>query len=151
MQTYLPLISTSFIVISALFIAFGWYYIIKGRRETHKKLMLLGAFFALAFFIMYVTRIAVIGSSPFGGPDNLKTIYLVFLLFHIVLATTAGVFGIITLLHAFNERFAKHKRIGRVTATIWFITAITGVTVYLMIYVFYPSGETKPLLDAIFG
>jgi putative membrane protein len=147
----LPLLSTSFIVISAIFVALGWKQIIKGNRDTHQRLMLLGAFFALAFFIMYLTRTLVIGSTPFGGPDYLKIPYLIFLLTHIVLATTAAVFGIITLLHAFKSRFAKHKRIGRWTAVIWFITATSGVMVYLLLYIIYPSGETKSLLDAIFG
>ncbi|PZE19764.1 DUF420 domain-containing protein [Paenibacillus xerothermodurans] len=147
----LPTISTTFIVISAIFVALGWAQIMKGNRESHQKLMLWGAGFALAFFIVYMSRTVFVGNTTFGGPEELKLAYHVFLIFHIVLATTAAVFGIITLLHAFNKRFAKHKRIGRWTAVIWLLTAPTGVAVYVLLYVLYPGGETRPLIEAILG
>ena len=149
--TILPTISTSFIVISAIFVAFGWYHIAKGHRETHQKLMLWGAGFALAFFVIYMSRTLFVGNTTFGGPDSLKLAYHIFLFFHITLATVAAVFGIVTLLHAFNKRFAKHKKIGRVTAVIWLLTAPTGVVVYVLLYLLYPGGETKPVIDAILG
>lgn len=147
----LPTISTSFIVISAIFVGLGWIQIMKGNRLTHQRLMLWGAGFALAFFLIYASRTIFIGNTTFGGPESLKLAYHLFLFFHIFLATAAGVFGIITLLHAFNRRFAKHKKIGRWTAVMWLLTAPTGVVVYVLLYVMYPGGETKPMIDAILG
>ncbi|MEK8131159.1 DUF420 domain-containing protein [Paenibacillus filicis] len=147
----LPTISTSFIVISAIFVAFGWYHIVKRNRRTHEKLMLWGAAFALAFFLIYASRTIFVGNTSFGGPEELKLAYHLFLFFHITLATLAGVFGIVTLLHAFKQRWFKHKRIGRITAIMWLLTAPTGVVVYILLYVLYPGGETKPMIDAIFG
>ena len=81
----------------------------------------------------------------------MQTIYLIFLLFHIVLAMVAAVFGIVTLYLGFKERYVKHRRLGKVTAIIWFITAITGVTVYVLLYVLYPGGDSTGLFEAIFG
>ncbi|MFE5322655.1 DUF420 domain-containing protein [Paenibacillus sp. NPDC056579] len=147
----LPTISTSFIVISAIFVAFGWAQILKGNRKGHEKLMLWGAGFALAFFLIYASRTIFVGNTTFGGPESLKLAYHIFLFFHITLATVAGVFGIVTLLHAFNKRFAKHKKIGRWTAVMWLLTAPTGVVVYVLLYIMYPGGDTKPMIDAIFG
>ncbi|MCR8633860.1 MULTISPECIES: DUF420 domain-containing protein [Paenibacillus] len=147
----LPTVSTLFIVISAIFVAFGWYHIVKGNRETHQKLMLWGAGFALAFFLVYASRTIFVGNTSFGGPEELKLAYHLFLFFHIALATSAAVFGIVTLLHAFNKRFAKHKKIGRITAVVWLLTAPTGVVVYVLLYLMYPGGETKPMIDAILG
>jgi putative membrane protein len=147
----LPTISTAFIVISAIFVACGWVQIAKGNRETHQKLMLWGAGFALAFFLVYASRTVFVGNTSFGGPEELKLAYHLFLFFHITLATLAAVFGIVTLLHAFNKRFAKHKKIGRWTAVIWLLTAPTGVAVYILLYVMYPGGATKPMIDAILG
>ncbi|ULL19171.1 DUF420 domain-containing protein [Paenibacillus sp. H1-7] len=147
----LPTISTSFIVISAIFVAFGWAQILKGNRKGHEKLMLWGAGFALAFFLIYASRTIFVGNTTFGGPESLKLAYHTFLFFHITLATVAGVFGIVTMLHAFNKRFAKHKKIGRWTAVMWLLTAPTGVVVYVLLYIMYPGGDTKPMIDAIFG
>jgi putative membrane protein len=147
----LPAISTSFIAISAILVAIGWALILKKKREAHQKVMIWAAVTALIFFIIYLARTIFVGNTEWGGPDSLKTVYLIFLLFHIVLATVAAVFGITTLTLGFRQKFDKHRKWGRTTAVIWFITAITGITVYLLLYQFYPGGHTKPLFEAIFG
>ncbi|TJY40789.1 DUF420 domain-containing protein [Cohnella pontilimi] len=146
----LPAISTSFIAISAILVAIGWALIIRKKRDAHRNTMIAAAIAALIFFIIYMSRTIFVGNTEWGGPESLKTIYLIFLLFHITLATIAAVFGITTLVLAFRERFAKHRKWGRITAVIWFATAITGITVYILLYQLYPGGHTKPLIDAIF-
>jgi putative membrane protein len=146
-----PMVSTSFIALSAILVAVGWRLIIKKKREEHKKVMLAASVSALCFFIIYVSRTIFIGNTSWGGPDDLKTLYLIFLLFHILLATIAAVFGITTLTLAFRNNFVKHRKWGKVTALIWFATAITGITVYVLLYLCYPGGHTKPVINAIFG
>jgi len=150
MHTILPAFSTSFIVISAILVACGWVQIARRNIAKHRKLMTWAAVFATLFFIVYMSRTIFVGNTEFGGPDHIKTIYLIFLLFHITLATVGGVMGIVTLVWGFKNQLAKHRKIGPVTSIVWFITAITGATVYLLLYWIYPGGETKPLLDAIF-
>jgi len=147
----LPTISTFFIVLSAVLVAIGWNLIIKRRVEEHKKVMIAAAIAALLFFIIYASRTIFVGNTAWGGPDSLKIFYLIFLFFHIVLATVAAVFGITTITLAFRKKYAKHRKWGRVTAVTWFITAFTGVLVYMLLYVLYPGGHTKPMIDAIFG
>ncbi|MFD0049185.1 DUF420 domain-containing protein [Actinomycetes bacterium NPDC127524] len=147
----LPTISTAFIVLSAIMIAIGWYLIKQRNIEAHKKAMVTGAVFALIFFLIYATRTVFIGNTAFGGPDKIKVYYTIFLIFHITLATTGGVFGIVTLALAYNKKFAKHRKIGPVTSIIWFFTAITGVAVYLLLYVFYKGGDTTSVIKAILG
>jgi len=147
----LPTISTLFIVISAILVGFGWYHIVKGHRQTHQRLMVVGAIFALAFFLIYVSRTLFEGNTAFGGPDSLKLPYHIFLFFHITLATVGGALGLVTLWLAYRQKFLKHKRIGRWAAVIWLLTAPTGVVVYVLLYVMYPGGQTKPVIDAIFG
>ena len=149
--TLFPTISTTFIVISAVLVAIGWRLIIKGKREAHKKVMIWAAIAAVIFFIIYSSRTVFIGNTSWGGPDDLKPYYQIFLFFHITLATVAAVFGITTLTLGFKEKFAKHRKWGRVTSIIWFFTAITGVTVYTLLYIMYPGGHTAPVWNVIFG
>lgn len=146
----LPTFSTSFIVISAILVALGWVQIAKRNIDKHRKLMMAAAAFATLFFIVYMSRTVLVGNTEFGGPEGVKIFYLIFLLFHIVLATVGGVMGLITIRWGLRNELAKHRRIGPVTSIIWFCTAITGATVYILLYWIYPGGETKPLLDAIF-
>lgn len=113
--------------------------------------MVAAAISALTFFIIYLSRTVFVGNTSFGGPDDIKIYYTIFLIFHIILATTGGVFGLVTLRVAFKRKISKHRKIGPVTSIIWFCTAITGVMVYLLLYVLYDSGTTTSMMRAIFG
>ena len=147
----LPTISTFFIVLSAILVAIGWAFIKQRKIEAHKKTMVAAAISALTFFIIYASRTIFIGNTAFGGPDNIKIYYTIFLVFHITLATTGAVFGIVTLYLGFKNNLVKHRKIGPITSIIWFFVAITGVAVYLLLYVFYTGGETTSVIKAIIG
>ncbi|WP_077704406.1 DUF420 domain-containing protein [Virgibacillus dokdonensis] len=147
----LPTISTFFIVISAIFVAIGWRFIVKGEAVKHKKAMITAAVSAIIFFIIYMSRTIFIGNTSFGGPQGLEIYYTIFLIFHITLATTGAVFGIVTLILAFKRNIRVHRKIGPITSVIWFFTAITGVAVYLLLYILYDGGETTSLIKAILG
>jgi len=146
-----PFLSTLLIVLSAILVAVGWVLIVKGNKEKHKKTMVAAAISALLFLIIYVSRTIFVGNTSFGGPDNIKVYYTIFLIFHIILSMTGSVFGVVTLRLAFKGNFKKHKRIGPVTSIVWFFTAITGVMVYLFLYVIYSGGETTSMIKAILG
>lgn len=147
----LPTISTFFIVLSAVFVAIGWGLIKQRKIEAHKKAMLAAAVSALTFFIIYASRTIFIGNTAFGGPDDIKIYYTIFLVFHITLATVGAVFGIVTLYLGYKNNIVKHRKIGPITSVIWFFVAITGVAVYLLLYVFYHGGETTSVIKAIIG
>ena len=147
----LPTISTSFIVLSAILVAIGWVLIVKRKIEAHKKVMFAAGVAAVIFFIIYASRTLFIGNTAFGGPEELKIYYTFFLIFHITLATTGAVFGIISLWTGYKNNMKVHRRIGPISSIIWFFTAITGVMVYLLLYVIYEGGETTSVFKAILG
>ena len=147
----LPTISTSFIVLSAILVAIGWGLIVKRKIEAHKKVMFAAGVAAVIFFIIYASRTIFIGNTAFGGPEELKIYYTFFLIFHITLATTGAVFGIISLWTGYKNNMKVHRRIGPISSIIWFFTAITGVMVYLLLYVIYEGGETTSVFKAILG
>ncbi|KKB39225.1 DUF420 domain-containing protein [Bacillus thermotolerans] len=147
----LPTISTAFIVLSAITVAIGWVQIKQRKIEQHRKTMLLAALFAIIFFVIYASRTIFIGNTAFGGPDQIKVYYTAFLIFHITLATVGAVMGIITITLGLKNNLEKHRKLGPITSVIWFFTAITGVAVYLLLYVFYEGGETTSMIKAILG
>lgn len=147
----LPTISTSFIVISAILVAIGWGLILAKKVELHKKVMFAAGVAASIFFIIYASRTIFIGNTAFGGPDELKKYYTFFLIFHITLATSGAVFGITSLVTGFKNKLKIHRRLGPITSIIWFFVAITGVIVYLLLYVIYEGGDQTSLIKAIIG
>lgn len=148
---FLPTLSTFFIVLSAIFVIIGWYFIKKRNIESHKKMMLLAALFAVLFLLIYLSRTIIIGNTAFGGPDNIKIYYTIFLIFHIVLSTTGAVLGVITIRLGLKNQLEKHRKFGPVTSIIWLFTAITGIAVYVLLYILYPGGETTSMIKAILG
>jgi putative membrane protein len=147
----LPTISTTFIIFSAITVAIGWIQINQRKLEAHQKSMKLAAVFAIIFFIIYASRTIFIGNTAFGGPNDIKIYYTIFLIFHITLATTGAVLGVVSLITGFKNKVSTHRKLGPVTSIIWFLTAITGVAVYLLLYVFYTGGETTSVIKAILG
>ncbi|WLR47068.1 DUF420 domain-containing protein [Halobacillus litoralis] len=147
----LPTLSTFFIVLSAVLVAIGWVLIVKNKRSSHRKVMIAAAISALTFFIIYLSRTIFVGNTSFGGPDDVKIFYTIFLIFHIFLATVGAVFGIVTLTFAFKRKIKKHRKIGPVTSIIWFFTAVTGVAVYMLLYIIYDGGTTTSMIKAILG
>lgn len=147
----LPTISTLFIVLSAVLVAIGWALIKQKKIDAHKKIMTAAGISALLFFIIYVSRTIFVGNTAFGGPEEYKIYYTIFLVFHIILATTGGVFGIVSLLTGYKNNLKIHRKIGPITSVIWFFTAITGVMVYSLLYVIFSGGETTSVFKAILG
>jgi len=147
----LPTISTFFIVLSAVLVAIGWSLIKQRKIEAHKKTMFAAAIAALIFFIIYMSRTIFIGNTAFGGPDEYKIYYTIFLIFHITLATTGAVFGLVTIWAGYKNNLKRHRKIGPITSVIWFFTAITGVAVYSLLYVIYQGGTTTSVFKAILG
>ncbi|MGM9928988.1 MAG: DUF420 domain-containing protein [Bacillus sp. (in: firmicutes)] len=147
----LPTISTSFIVLSAITVAIGWVQIKQKKRNTHQKTMTLAGIFAVIFFVIYASRTVFIGNTAFGGPDDLKIYYTIFLISHITLATIGAVLGITMLWSGYKGNFRLHRKIGPTTSIIWFITGITGAMVFLLLYVIYEGGETTSVIKAILG
>ncbi|MFO1445773.1 DUF420 domain-containing protein [Bacillus sp. Bva_UNVM-123] len=147
----LPTISTAFIVLSAITVAIGWVQISKRKMEAHKKTMTLAAVFAIIFFVIYASRTVFIGNTAFGGPEDIKIYYTIFLIFHVTLATIGAIFGIVSLYTGYKNNLKRHRKLGPITSIIWFCTAVTGVAVYLLLYVFYHGGETTSVIKAILG
>jgi putative membrane protein len=63
-----------------------------------------------------------------------RTIYLVTLLTHMVLAVVLVPLVARALFLALRGRFPEHKRIVRFTWPVWLYVSVTGVIVYLMLY-----------------
>ncbi|MFK4998068.1 DUF420 domain-containing protein [Bacillus sp. N9] len=146
----LPTISTTFIVLSAIYVAVGWMKIknviskVIKNDDSRRNI-------CVNLFILYASRTIFVGNTSFGGPEEYKIFYTVFLIFHITLATTGGVLGFISLWTGYKNKLDRHRKLGPITSVVWFFTAITGVLVYLLLYVIYRGGETTSLIKAILG
>jgi len=147
----LPYMNEVFIASSGISIFIGWLLIRRDRIELHKRFMIAGVILAALFFTGYLLKTVVVGDTKFGGPATWRVSYYAFLQTHSILATVGAILGIITLRYAYKKNFISHRKIGPWTVYTWFVTVITGTMVFLLLYVFYPSGPTTNLLHAWLG
>lgn len=131
----LPTLNASLNALCTVLLLYGYSLIRQGKREQHKKVMLSAFAVSIVFLICYLVYHYNVGSVPYQGQGVMRTVYFTILISHVVLAATVPVLAILTLWRAFQERFDKHRKIAKVTFPIWLYVSITGVIVYLMLYV----------------
>ncbi len=108
---------------------------IRLRHETlHKVLMLSAASVSAMFLVSYLVYHANVGSVPFEREGVIRTVYLVILTSHVVLAVVQVPLILMTIVYGLKDRRDKHRRWARITAPIWLYVSLTGVVVYLMLY-----------------
>jgi putative membrane protein len=133
-EVWVPAVNTALIVVSGIFLVVGYVCIRNKRVLWHRRSMLTASVFAALFLIVYAARAILLGSKIFPGEGISRTVYLVILISHTIVATLVAPFAFVTLRRALAGRFAKHRHIARVTLPMWIYTAVTGWVVYMMLY-----------------
>ena len=119
---------------SAVLLIIGYRLIRAGKRETHRKVMLIAFGVSIAFLISYLIYHSQVGSVHYAKTGTLRVIYLTILTTHTILAAAVPVLAIIVLRRGLKGQFASHKKLAKWTFPIWLYVSITGVIVYLMLY-----------------
>jgi putative membrane protein len=134
---YLPMLNAFLNGTTSILLVAGFIAIKNGNKEVHKKIMLTALVLSVLFLLSYVTYHSLTESTEFGGEGATKTIYLIILLTHILLAIAIVPLVLISFSRALSEKFDKHKKIARITLPLWLYVTVTGVVVYLMISPYY--------------
>lgn len=117
----------------------------------HKRFMLMALILSIVFLLSYILHKLFAGESKFGDInfDGIlsndekmvvgftRTIYLIILSTHILLAAIILPFILYTAYRALIGEYSVHKRLARITYPIWLYVAITGPVVYWMIKPYY--------------
>lgn len=136
----LPLLNACLNATSGILLLFGLAAIKSGRRVLHERLMLSALVVSAVFLASYLYYhfIVATGMTPYRGTGWTKTAYYVMLATHVVLAMAVVPLALRTVYQARRGRFESHKRWARVTFPIWLYVSVTGVLVYLALYVWNP-------------
>jgi putative membrane protein len=115
----------------------------RGNVERHRRLMVTTFGLFVAFLVLYLYRVTLVGPTEFGGPAVVETyVYFPLLAVHIFLAIVAIPAVYYTLLlavsHPVSElRETNHPRAGKVAATLWLVSFTLGIVVYAMLYLLW--------------
>ncbi|NOX60151.1 MAG: DUF420 domain-containing protein [Planctomycetes bacterium] len=132
----LPHVNVSLNALSALLLGAGFIAIKTRRIALHKACMIAAMVVGTAFLVCYVIyHIAIKGGKPYTGQGIMRTVYFSILIPHVILAAVNLPTVIVTATRAFKGQFDRHKRIARITLPLWGFVSVSGVFVYLMLYV----------------
>jgi uncharacterized membrane protein YozB (DUF420 family) len=123
--------------ISGILILLGYRYVRMGRTVAHRNAMLGAVATSALFLVSYVVYHVQVGSVRFGGVGPARSVYLAILLSHTVLAAIVPILVVVTVTRALRGRFAAHRQIAIWTLPIWLYVSVTGVTIYVLLYLVY--------------
>lgn len=134
----LPHINAALNLISAIFLALGLRYILRGDREKHRAMMLCAVAASAAFLITYLIYHLNSGLARFGGEGVIRPIYFGILIAHVIGAVVITPLVPVTLYRALSGQFERHRKIARWTWPLWMYVAISGVVVYVLATQMFP-------------
>jgi uncharacterized membrane protein YozB (DUF420 family) len=133
----LPTINASLNASAGFFLVLGGIAI-KNKNIVRHRILMLCAFGCSALFLctyLYY-HLTSRGISHYKGTGIFRTIYFIVLGTHTPLAALIVPFIIMAIRHALRGEYQKHTRITRWLYPVWLYVSVTGVWVYLMLYVF---------------
>jgi len=78
-----------------------------------------------------------VDAGELAAAGGMRSVYLVLLLSHIVLAAVSFPGILFTWVFGFTAQFEKHRRLARWVFPVWLYVAVTGPVCYLMLRPFY--------------
>lgn len=129
-------------LISFVLLIAGYIAIKRGDKATHKRRMISALIVSGLFLISYLIYHNNVGSVPYPLYDWTRTLYFIILIPHIILAALITPFILILVVWALRGKFDKHQRLARKVFPVWLFVSISGVLVYVMLYV-YAGGSSN--------
>ena len=135
--TSLPTVNACLNGIATVLLVIGYDRIRRRQIAQHRACMVAAFATSILFLTFYVIYHYNVGSVKFPGTGVAKALYLVMLFTHVVLAALVPVLAIVTLTLAFRGNFVRHRRLARWTLPIWLYVSVTGVLIYVVLYLVY--------------
>jgi|TARA_B100001250_G_scaffold395312_1_gene400079 uncharacterized membrane protein YozB (DUF420 family) len=145
----MPSLNAALNGLASVFLLLGYIFIRKDNKTAHKNCMI-AAFVTSAVFLacyLWYHYNSEIHNALIHPSSIVNTLYYFILITHIILAIVILPLIFITLNHALRERFDRHRKIARWTWPLWMYVSVTGVIVYLFLYVLFPEHTEKKRKD----
>lgn len=138
----LPAVNATLNSICTLLLLAGWWFIRHERKAQHIACMVSALVVSAVFLGCYVVYHYHVGSVKFTYQHAfIRPLYFFILITHVILAAAIVPLVLMTVIPALRARFDRHRKWARITLPLWLYVSITGVIVYLMLYVWFPSAQ----------
>jgi putative membrane protein len=135
--SFLPTINASLNCLAGIFLILGFRAIKSNNQTLHRKMMISAFSASSLFMVSYLTyHVLTPGVTKYQGEGILRGIYFFILITHSPLAALIVPFAIWALVLALKGKYEQHKKITRLLFPAWLYVSVTGVLIYLMLYIF---------------
>lgn len=150
--SFLPPFHATVNALTAVVLLYAFYQIKQKNIKAHQQAIYVAIGLSVLFLLSYVAyhftspetiygdlnHDGTLSAAELAAVGNSRTVYLVLLLSHIVLAALILPFILFTFIRAYTNQFEKHRRMARWVFPIWLYVAITGPVCYYMLMPYYP-------------
>ncbi|MEO8085684.1 MAG: DUF420 domain-containing protein [Bacteroidota bacterium] len=148
---YLPRLNAFLNATCSVLLLFSLYFIRRKKVSIHKKLNITAVALSTIFLLSYVlfhsfgvethygdmNHDGLVDSAEKAAAGNLRGIYFVILITHIVLAAIVLPLVLLSLYRGLTNQVTLHRKIVRWSYPVWLYVTVSGVVVYLMISPYY--------------
>lgn len=139
-ETIFPTVNACLNFTALVFLLLGRRAVKRGNITAHWRWMTLALSTSALFLTSYLYYHFVVGSEvKYAGTGFMKGLYYLILFPHILLATAQLPFIGVAVWSALTRKFVLHVKVVRWVWPVWVYVSVTGVLVYLMLYIF-PHG-----------
>lgn len=149
--SFLPPFHATVNAVTAIVLLAALYFIRNKQVEAHRKAIYVAVGLSVLFLLSYVAYHFTTPETLFGDANGdgmvdaaekaaagtMRTVYLILLLSHIVLAAVSFPLILFTFIRAYTNQFDRHKRMARWVWPLWFYVAVTGPLCYWMLMPYY--------------
>ena len=134
-----PTLSAVLNASAATLLVLGYRAVKRGSLATHKKLMISAFACSSIFLTNYLAQRFVHGAFTFQDDSFLRTVYLLLLVPHTLLAMAMVPMILMTFYYAFRGMSVSHKKLARFTLPVWLYVSVTGVILFIWQQVVFPD------------
>lgn len=149
--SFLPPLYSIINALTAILLLVALYFVKKKHIKKHQQTIYVAITLSVLFLLLYVVYHFTTPETKFGDLNHdgslsteelvavgkWRTVYLLLLLSHIVLAAFVLPLVMFTFIRAYTDQIAKHKKMARWVFPIWLYVAITGPLIYLLLKPYY--------------
>lgn len=151
--SFLPPFHAGVNALCALVLLAAFYFIKQKNVTAHRRAIYVAMGLSVLFLLSYVAYHFTTPETLYGDVDGngrldevelaavgaSRTVYLILLLSHIVLAALSLPLILFTFIRAYTGQYERHKRMARWVYPLWLYVAVTGPVCYWMLRPFYAA------------
>jgi putative membrane protein len=150
--SFLPPVHAAVNAAAAVVLIIALIAVMKGRIALHRRMIMTAMGLSVLFLLSYVAYHFTSNEVKFGDANfdgvvdaaekaragGMRTVYLLLLASHIILAAVSLPFILFTFIAGWTNRFQAHRKLARWVFPLWLYVAVTGPVCYWMLRPYYP-------------